>query len=139
MKLSMLQAATQTGVSKSTIYRAVKSGKLSASRDESGEYQLDPAELYRVFEPAPEPQHAEAANESAAANEAMVKWMQELVTQRDAQIADMVARHDAERDYWRSQLDRAQLPAPGGIDALRDQVDELQQAMKKGFFRRLFS
>ena len=34
---------------KSTIWRAIKSGKVSATRTDTGDYQLDPAELHRVF------------------------------------------------------------------------------------------
>jgi hypothetical protein len=52
MKLSLGQAAKETGLDKSTISRAIKSGKLSAHRKESGGYEIDPAELFRVFSPA---------------------------------------------------------------------------------------
>jgi hypothetical protein len=52
MKLSLGQAAKETGLDKSTISRAIKSGKLSAHRKESGGYEIDPAELFRVFAPA---------------------------------------------------------------------------------------
>ena len=37
---------------KSTISRAITSGKLSATRQENGGYAIDPAELFRVFAPA---------------------------------------------------------------------------------------
>jgi len=50
MKHSLISAAIATGTSKSTIYRAIKSGKISASF-EDGVYKIDPAELHRVFEP----------------------------------------------------------------------------------------
>jgi hypothetical protein len=46
------QAAKEVGLDKSTISRAIKSGKLSAHRKESGGYEIDPAELFRVFSPA---------------------------------------------------------------------------------------
>ncbi len=46
---SLSQAAKRTGVSKATIHRAIKSGKLSALRQEDGSYQIDPAELHRVY------------------------------------------------------------------------------------------
>lgn len=51
MKLSLGQAAKEVGLDKSTISRAIKSGKLSAHRKESGGYEIDPAELFRVFAP----------------------------------------------------------------------------------------
>jgi hypothetical protein len=52
MKLSLGQAAKEVGLDKSTLSRAIKSGKLSAHRKESGGYEIDPAELFRVFAPA---------------------------------------------------------------------------------------
>jgi excisionase family DNA binding protein len=52
-KLSLSQAAKLTGKSKSTINRAIKTGKLSATRHEDGTYSIDPAELARAFEVEP--------------------------------------------------------------------------------------
>jgi hypothetical protein len=47
--LTLGQAAKQTGLSKTAISRAVKSGRLSATRNDQGEYQIDPSELFRVY------------------------------------------------------------------------------------------
>lgn len=52
-KLSLSQAAKLTGKSKSTINRAIKTGKLSATRHEDGTYSIDPAELTRAFDVEP--------------------------------------------------------------------------------------
>jgi septal ring factor EnvC (AmiA/AmiB activator) len=53
--LSLLEAATQVGRSKPTILRAIQAGKISASRDEhTGEWRIEPAELFRVYPPLPE-------------------------------------------------------------------------------------
>ncbi|WP_135058953.1 helix-turn-helix domain-containing protein, partial [Paracoccus salipaludis] len=49
-ELSLSQAAKLTGKSKSTINRAIKTGKLSAARHEDGSYSIDPAELSRAFD-----------------------------------------------------------------------------------------
>ena len=47
--LSLSQAARLTGRSKSTIGRAIKSGRLSATRNEDGTFGINPAELLRAF------------------------------------------------------------------------------------------
>jgi len=47
--LSLAQAAKTAGKSKPTLLRAIKSGKLSASRTESGAYEIAESELARVF------------------------------------------------------------------------------------------
>jgi hypothetical protein len=43
------QAARAADVSKTTIQRAIKSGRLSASRQQDGSYVIDPSELHRAF------------------------------------------------------------------------------------------
>lgn len=48
-QLSLGQAAKQVGKSKSTITRAIRSGKLSAQRQNDNSYKIDPAELFRVW------------------------------------------------------------------------------------------
>lgn len=48
--LTLGQAAKQTGLSKSTISRAISSGKLSAVSRDRGGYSIDPSELFRVFQ-----------------------------------------------------------------------------------------
>lgn len=49
MHYTLGDAARSTGLSKPTIQRAIKSGKLSATRNEDGSYSIDPAELHRVY------------------------------------------------------------------------------------------
>ena len=51
MKYSLSEAAKATGKNKTTIQRAIKSGKISASKGNSGSYEIDPSELHRVFPP----------------------------------------------------------------------------------------
>lgn len=43
------QAAKVAGRSKTTIHRAIRSGKLSASRTDDGGWSIDPAELSRAY------------------------------------------------------------------------------------------
>lgn len=52
MKYSLSEAAKATGKNKTTIQRAIKNGKISASKGNSGSYEIDPSELHRVFPPA---------------------------------------------------------------------------------------
>lgn len=47
--LTLGQAAKKTGLSKTAIARAIKSGRLSGTKNESGEYRIDPSELSRVY------------------------------------------------------------------------------------------
>lgn len=63
MNYSLSEAAKATGKNKSTIQRAIKSGKISASKGESGAYGISPSELHRVFPPSaaqPDAQHRQS-------------------------------------------------------------------------------
>src|SRR3954453_16359749 len=46
---TLAQAIASTGRSRSALIRAIRSGKLSAARDASGAYLVDPSELRRVY------------------------------------------------------------------------------------------
>lgn len=61
MKYTLSDAAAATGKNKATIQRAIKSGKISASKGLSGSYEIDPSELHRVF-PAVAPLAAQRSN-----------------------------------------------------------------------------
>ena len=51
MPYTLGQAAKATGKNKATIFQAIKSGKLSAIKDDLGRYAIDPAELHRLYPP----------------------------------------------------------------------------------------
>lgn len=59
MKYTAGQAAQAVNVSTATITRAIKSGKISAEKDHTGAWQIEPVELHRVFHienPAKDPE-----------------------------------------------------------------------------------
>lgn len=43
------EAAKQTGLTRAGIHKAIKTGRLSATKDDSGNFQIDAAELFRVY------------------------------------------------------------------------------------------
>lgn len=49
MKYSLSDAAKAAGKNKTTIQRAIKSGRVSASKNDLGAYEIDASELHRVF------------------------------------------------------------------------------------------
>jgi hypothetical protein len=51
MKLTLGAAAKETDVTKSAISKAIKSGRISATKNELGEYEIEPSELFRVYQP----------------------------------------------------------------------------------------
>ena len=51
MPYSLKQAADATGKTKPTILRAIQTGKISAGKSEMEEWEIEPAELHRVYPP----------------------------------------------------------------------------------------
>ena len=67
MPLTLAEAAQATGLNRSTIQRAIKSGRISGARDENCALWVVPVELHRVFPPAsakPEPVHQDAQTDA---------------------------------------------------------------------------
>src|SRR5262245_39588679 len=52
MYYTLGMAARATGLSKSTIHRAIKNGRLPAVRTDAWSFSIDADELHRVFPPA---------------------------------------------------------------------------------------
>jgi hypothetical protein len=51
MPYTLGQAAKAAGRTKTTLQEAIKKGRISATKDALGRYQIDPAELHRVYAP----------------------------------------------------------------------------------------
>jgi excisionase family DNA binding protein len=116
--LTLGQAAKLTGLGKTTLTRAIRAGRLSATRNDTGGYTIDAAELARVYPfPAPASGHPEGPDATgvvahhATANatlEGEVAHLREMLAMMREQAADL--RED--RDRWRDQASRLALPAP---------------------------
>lgn len=102
--LTLGQAAKETSVSKATISKALKSGRLSYVSKSSAGYEIDPAELFRVFPPkrleTVETERLETPQEIVS-SEADRREIQLLRQQLDETRAD--------RDAWREQAQRLAL------------------------------
>jgi hypothetical protein len=114
--LSLAEAATAVGMVKSSILRAIKSGRISGTRDDLGQWRIEPAELFRVFEPVAASTDGNGASarpatvDSGALAEAQLRTagLAVEVGMLREQLAD--ARRD--RDAWRDQAQRLALPKP---------------------------
>ena len=49
--LSLTKAAEEVGISRSALFKAIKNGRVSATKNGKGEFIIDPAELFRVYQP----------------------------------------------------------------------------------------
>jgi excisionase family DNA binding protein len=130
--LSLREAAQQVGVNKSTIFRAIKSGRMSAGRADTGDYAIDPAELFRVFEPRTDAEPVAKASVRQDASGVSVEEATELRIRNERLEAQLMALRDGleaekrrvederrrcdelrvERDRWAAQAERLALPKP---------------------------
>jgi len=124
--LTLGQAARLTGTSKTTITRAIKAGRLSATRRDDGGYSIDPAELSRVYDIKPETpatgdatgdvvHRATPASGSPATPATPDVEMIARVAAMEAELRglkDMVAELRQARDGWQAQAERVTLALP---------------------------
>lgn len=106
--LSLKQAAEQTGVARSTIWRAIKSGKISAARSGAKDYLIDPAELFRVFAPQQPAQQdlKQDATQSATSETALLRNEMEHLRAIRAMLEKQIEDLKADRDSWKHQAER---------------------------------
>ena len=121
--LTLGQAAKLVGTSKTTLTRAIRAGRLSAIRRDDGGYQIDPAELSRVYTVTP------ATPSTSATTDGVVQQTtpadNPVTPTRDPAITALQAAHDAEMRLMRELLDEVRKRADEGKareDELRAQL-----------------
>jgi hypothetical protein len=106
MHYTLRQASDTTGKDRSTLLRAIKSGKLSAIRQNDKSYLIDGAELSRVY-PLPMrtsanaqdlPRQAQADAQGAQGFDALLSGMEELRGREIRRLEETIADMRAERD-----------------------------------------
>jgi excisionase family DNA binding protein len=132
MGYSLREAAKELGVSKPTVQRAIKSGRLSATRRDDGSYDIDPAELRRAFPAvtrnsnvAPDLKRGETPGETRV-----------LQAEIDG-LREQVALLKDERDDLRRRLDAEAEERRRVTALLTDQRPAAQPAARRGWWRRL--
>ena len=111
MSYTLGDAAKATGKSKTTLHRAIKSGKISATKAENGSYSIDPAELHRVFPPATvatpvAPLQRNEPEQSGNTLETLRIQLEMLEKERErerALLQETIADLREDRDKWRQQ------------------------------------
>ncbi|MFV0514932.1 MAG: hypothetical protein ACK5MY_15080 [Jhaorihella sp.] len=108
MAYTLGEAAKATGKSKATISKAIKSGRISASKDETGTFRIDPAELHRVYTPTVSDERKETpiGLEENRVNDGHIRELQARLEAAHERLADketVIADLREDRDKWRQQ------------------------------------
>lgn len=142
MKYTLSQAAEATGKNKATIQRAIKSGKISAPKNSSGAYEIDPSELHRVFDATLQrvAQHLNATTSNTSATGGNSPDNSTL--QRIAELEKQLAVAEERKSGLEGQLHHL----TETVDDLRKRLDQsegrvtalLSDQRPKGLWKRLF-
>ncbi len=133
MILTLRQAAELTGKSKSTLTRAIKSGRLSASRNAEGMYAIDPAELARAYPFVKPPDAPHEARHGAPRNSETEQDDAAILRLR---LSLLVVEQDRERiaaEREREQLLETVADLRGRLDRAEQRINALisNQGLKK--------
>ena len=152
MSLSPSEAAKHIGLTKQSVIKAIRSGRLSATKDASGGWAIEPVELFRVW-PAVNQDRGKVTPQVDAGlppeNNEVVDALKGQIDLLRSQLDDMRAdREDIreDRNHWRQIAERGlltdQRPPPERV------IETLQEALdvepttpppEGGFWSRLFS
>ncbi len=132
MSLSAQEAADLVGLSKGAILKAIKSGKVSATKDINGIWRLEPVEVLRVWKATSDSTHPPAPPIPQPSIDGLQRE-NELLRET---VADLRTRLDAESEERRRlslilSESRSAAPAPPVVESV-PQTDK-----PKGFWQRL--
>lgn len=119
MPYTLKQAAEASGKSKPTILRAIQVGKVSAVKDEQGEWQIEPAELHRVYPPVTE-RTATPESERNDTYQSDSSYETGVLRGEADQLRERLERMEADRERERRE-------AADQITDLRRRLDQSEQ------------
>jgi hypothetical protein len=128
MEYTLSKAAEATGKGKSTIHRAIKSGKLSAQRHDDGSYSINAAELYRAFPRNPK-EPVQRDDKEPAKEHPNVEL--EVLRVKTAMLEEQLGRERDSVEDLRRRLDKAE------ERVLMLSVQKPQDGVLAGLMRRL--
>jgi excisionase family DNA binding protein len=110
--LSLAEAAQRVGLHRSNLLRAIKAGRISGTRDDSGAWRIDAAELVRVYG------DLRSATLQPAQGDALLELKLEHAERLICELTRRAERAEREADEWREQAKRIALPAPSASHQL---------------------
>ena len=113
MAMSLVEAAAATCVNRSTLFRAYKSGRMTATRTDAGTIEVDAAELFRCFPPQQGALGAMHQRAPASAPDENALRVSALETEVRL-LREMLDAMREDRNAWREQAGKvvAALPPP---------------------------
>jgi hypothetical protein len=111
MGYTLGQAAKAVGMSKTSILRSIKAGRISAGRDELGQWAIEACELHRVYPPV-----TDDTGTATGTGEGAVTGSETAIAEANARAAlaearlfdfkSMLEEIREQRDRWQKQAER---------------------------------
>jgi hypothetical protein len=113
MTYSLAAAAAATGMDESAILNAIEGGNIPATKDELGQWHIEPAELYRVY--PPDTEHGSNSDAARRATTADATDLEEQIAALIRQAGDRLRQQlddvqHRDSDTWRDQPQASQRP-----------------------------
>jgi hypothetical protein len=135
LMFTLAEAAKETGLTKPAILKAIQKGRVSATKDDKGQWLIDPAELFRVYSPTVKKEMVETQTGNfelllkLREMEAKLGVTEKRLLDKEAEIENFRAQVDdlrTERERWRIQAEQ--------ITRLLTDQREKEQARKPRFW-----
>ncbi len=124
--LTLSRAAKECGRSKSALLGAIRDGRLSAFRNDLQQWQIDPAELFRVYPPDRSPNKTIEHDQPSTEHQQNALFLAKI-----AYLEKQLATAETDRDRWQQQAERITL-------LLTNQPPPPAELPRPGLWRRLF-
>jgi IS30 family transposase len=138
VKLTLAQAAKEVGKDRSTIFRAIKKGTISAEKDEVRGYVIEPSELFRVYPPKVEEEITHKGVDAAMQHHAYENEIKRLEAHNNslheelkdakadkAWYQDTLQKEREEREKLQARLSyQLQTQAPANVQPLQAKQSE---------------
>jgi hypothetical protein len=138
MTYTLGQAALAVGKSKGALSKAIKTGRISATKLDNGSYSIDPSELHRVYAPLPSP--TEVNSKPTPQNERLETPRLTAEKLNDIQLLQAKLDLANERiDELKNSRDERIEELKNDRDAWKQQANSLLAAPdKRGLLQRIF-
>ncbi|WP_157134830.1 hypothetical protein [Sphingomonas sp. PAMC 26605] len=157
MGITLKEASEQVGVTRQTLMKAIKNGRVSGQKSTNGEWRIEPVELFRVWPAVKGVQHPSHIQLTAGDIPIAPSVDEEVVTLLKAQIDLLRSQLDdvrtdredvrADRNHWRQIAERALLTDQRtALERMPDTLTEATASVEAplasppegGFWSRLF-
>ncbi len=130
MAYSLREAATAAGKGKPAILKAIQSGKVSAKKDEFGAWQIEPAELHRVYPPVSRETTSEPGSkepEETVGNSNGNRLLEQEIQFLREKLTDLHQMKDDERRNFSERIEELRRDR----DDLRDERNRLLKVIEE--------